>query len=166
MIKTMVRNIEGRYLTFTLAQREYGVEIQKVREILEPLALEPLPQAASHVRWVIRLRNRVVPVVDLRRCLGLGNTGARPNRCVLTVVIRGWNGPFLMGILVDGVREVLQVWSKDLEESTEEDRPEAFLRGPVRSEERLVSLVDVDGLAEEVEAGQFNSIDGGSHEVF
>jgi len=166
-MKIMIRNIEGRYLTFTAAQREYGVEIQKVREILEPSALEPLPQAASHVRWVLHLRDRVVPVVDLRRCLGLGDTGARPNQCVLTVVVRGWDGPFLMGILVDGVREVLQVWSKDLGEPPEEEGcREAFLLGPVHSGDRLVFLLDVDGLAEEVKAVQFNSIYGGSHEVF
>src|SRR5579883_2062758 len=103
----MIRKAEGRYLAFSVEHGEYAVEVQKVREILEPSVLEPIPNAASNARWVIRLRNRVVPVVDLRRFLGFEKTGAKPTQCVLTAVVRGWDGPFLMGFLVDGIREVI-----------------------------------------------------------
>lgn len=153
----MILQVEGRYLTFSLAGREYGVEVQKVREILEPSCLEPLSGAELNVRWVLRLRGRVVPVVDLRRRFGLAPTGAFPHQCIVTVVVRGWDGPFLMGLLVDGVREVVQVWSKDLVEGMAGEGREQCLLGPVQCQDRPVLLLDVDALSEEEAVQGFQS---------
>ena len=152
----MTLKAEGRYLTFSVAQLEYGVEIQKVREILEPSSLEPIPQASSNVRWAVRLRGQVVPVVDLRRCFGSTPVGAFPHQCVVTVVARGWKGSFLMGLLVDGIREVVQVRNKDLEEMSGEER-EGCLLGPVQCQDRSVLLLDVDALSEKEAAREFQS---------
>lgn len=152
-MKTMISKAEGRYLAFSVAGREYAVEVQKVREILEPSLMEPLPNPVSHARWVIRIRGRVVPVVDLRRRLGLEKTGARPTQSVLTAVVRGWNGPQLLGLLVDGIREVIQVWSKDLEDVEREEAGDwEGLLSPIQYQDRCVCLLNVDQLALEAQA--------------
>lgn len=161
-MKTMNQKTEGRYLTFSAAQKEYAVEVQKVREILEPSLMEPLPNPSSHVRWAIRIRGRVVPVIDLRRYLGLEKAGARPTQSVLTVVVRGWNGPQLLGLLVDGIREVIQVWSKDLEvERVEAGGAEGPL-WPIQCQDREVVLLDADLLSAKEAASELNFNLGGS----
>jgi purine-binding chemotaxis protein CheW len=151
---TMTQRAESRYLTFTAGRVEYGVEIQKIREILEPSRLEPLPKPATAVRWVIRHRNTTVPIVDLRRWMGLEKNGARPNQSILTVAAKGWDGPCLMGLLVDGIREVVQVGDPDTE-----SRPEEFIQGPVQCEGREVVLLDVDQLFEEQNQPESNPVD-------
>jgi purine-binding chemotaxis protein CheW len=167
-METMIRKIEGRYLTFSLAGGEYGVEIQKVREILEASAVKSLPKTPATVAGVLRLRDRAVPVLNLKACLGLDVAGPGEACCILTVVVRGWNGPLLMGLLVDGVREVIQVGSNDLEGGTgmEEGSGRDFLQGRVKYQDRRVQLLDVDGLAEKEAVENLNLTLGGSHEVF
>ncbi len=140
---------EGRYLTFSIAHEEYGVEIHRVREIIGPVVLEVVPDAAPHVRGILRLRGKVVPVVDLRNRFGFEKGEAHPGSCVVTVLAKGSDGPFLVGLLVDGIREVIQVWTGDLEEELEmrEDSRNEFLMGLARCQDRFVLLLDVEKIA-------------------
>jgi purine-binding chemotaxis protein CheW len=141
---------EGRYLTFSIAHEEFAVEVHRVREIIAPVILETVSDAAPHIRGVLRLRGKSVPVVDLRSRFGL--EGEAPNRgsCVVTVLTRGWDGPFLVGLLVDGIREVIQVWAKDLEEglAMEGAGRTGFLLGRAQCQDRTVLLLDVDKIPE------------------
>src|SRR5581483_630745 len=109
------RRIEGRYLTFSISHEEYGVEIHRIREIISPVILEVIPGSAAHVRGVLKLRGKIVPVLDLRERFGLKDGRAQGSSCIVTVLAKGWNGPFLLGFLVDGIREVVEVRDEDLE---------------------------------------------------
>jgi purine-binding chemotaxis protein CheW len=62
---------EGKYLTFTLANEDYGLEILKVREIIGMMDITAIPQTPEYVKGVINLRGRVIPVIDLRLKFGL-----------------------------------------------------------------------------------------------
>ena len=64
-VKAMV-NREGKYLTFTLADEEYGIGILKVKEIIGIMAITTVPQTPEYMKGVINLRGKVIPVVDLR----------------------------------------------------------------------------------------------------
>ena len=64
-IKSMADN-EGKYLTFSLAGEEYGIGILKVKEIIGMMPVTAVPRTPGHVRGVINLRGKVIPVVDLR----------------------------------------------------------------------------------------------------
>ena len=57
---------EGKYLTFVLCGEEYGIEILKVREIIGIMNITPVPQTPGHIKGVINLRGKVIPVIDLR----------------------------------------------------------------------------------------------------
>ncbi len=61
----------GRYLTFRLAEEEYGLEILKVREIVSLQAITAIPGTPDYVKGVINLRGKVIPTVDLRLRFGL-----------------------------------------------------------------------------------------------
>jgi purine-binding chemotaxis protein CheW len=61
----------GKYLTFALDREEYGLEVLRVREIIRVLDITRVPHTADHLRGVINLRGKVIPVVDLRVRFGL-----------------------------------------------------------------------------------------------
>jgi purine-binding chemotaxis protein CheW len=155
-----ISKAEGRYLTFSVAHEEYAVEVHRVREIIGPSAMEPAANAAPYIRGVIQLRGRTVPVLDLRRRFGLEEAEQRREDCIITVLVKGWEEPFLMGLLVEGIREVIQIWTENLEKAPamEGDPREDFLLGLAQLEDRVVLLLDVDKLAkeEEVEEADLN----------
>ena len=66
-----VEKISGKYLTFDLADEEYGLEILRVREIIGMMEITPVPRTPDFVLGVINLRGKVIPVVDLRSKFGL-----------------------------------------------------------------------------------------------
>lgn len=100
----------GKYLTFLLADEEYGLEILKVREIIGVLDITQVPQTPDFVRGVINLRGKVIPVVDLRLRFGLEPTEYNDQTCVIVVDVG-----MLMGIIVDTVQEVHDIPSADIE---------------------------------------------------
>src|ERR1044071_4005430 len=96
----------GKYLTFQLAQEEFGIRVLKVREIMGLQEITAVPQTPAHVKGVINLRGKVVPVVDLRLKFGLDNAEHTQRTCIIVAQVRRESGPALMGIIVDSVTEV------------------------------------------------------------
>ncbi len=69
-VKTM-GDKEGKYLTFTMADEEYGIGILKIKEIIGVMPTTSLPQTPEYVKGVINLRGQVIPVMDLRLRFGM-----------------------------------------------------------------------------------------------
>jgi purine-binding chemotaxis protein CheW len=91
--------------TFRVGGEDYAVDIMRLREIITPLPVTPVPRAPSFVEGVIRLRGDVIPVVDVRRRLGLPVTPPTRKSKVLIVHVAGRR----LGLLVDEVTEVLRI---------------------------------------------------------
>lgn len=108
-ISTTRRVAGGKFLTFFLAKEEYGIEILKVQEIIGTMAITPVPRTPDHLRGVINLRGKIIPVVDLRLKLGL--PAAEGQNCIIVVRARGLE----IGITVDQVSEVANIADKDIE---------------------------------------------------
>ncbi len=108
--------LAGKYLTFQLGGEEYGLEILKVREIIGMLDVTYVPQTEPFVRGVINLRGKVIPVIDLRRKFGLEHREDDDRTCTIVVEVNSASGQrLLMGIVVDQVREVVNVRGEDIE---------------------------------------------------
>jgi purine-binding chemotaxis protein CheW len=107
---------EGKYLTFALAQEEYGLEILKVREIIGYIDVTAVPQTPHYVKGVINLRGQVIPVIDLRTKFGMETAEVTDETCIIVVEINQANRKFSTGIVVDRVQEVLDVRGQDIEE--------------------------------------------------
>jgi purine-binding chemotaxis protein CheW len=99
----------GKFLTFFLAKEEYGIEILKVQEIIGYMAITPVPRTPEHLKGVINLRGKIIPVVDLRLKLGL--PAAEGQNCIIVVRARGLE----IGVTVDQVSEVANINDKDIE---------------------------------------------------
>ena len=108
---------EGKYLTFSLANEEYGLGILKVREIIGYMEITAVPQTLAHVKGVINLRGQVIPVVDLRAKFGMMETEVTEQTCIIVVEIDQGGHTFSTGIIVDHVQEVLDIKAEAIEDA-------------------------------------------------
>jgi len=109
--------LAGKYLTFALGDEEYGLPVLKVREIIKLMDITQVPQVPSHIRGVINLRGKVIPVIDLRLKFGF-EVGENTERTCIIVVEVDMNGSnVMMGIVVDSVWEVLNVSAAEIDET-------------------------------------------------
>lgn len=137
----------GKYLTFGLADEHYGLEIQRVQEIVGLIPVTRVPRLPSFVAGVVNLRGRVIPVVDLRLSFGLPSAEMGERTCIIVVrVERAEGSSAVMGVIVDEVSDVV-----DLAEGAIEATPEfgtyvdtSFMCGVGRDGDRVVLLLDID----------------------
>ena len=135
----------GQYLTFTLQDEIYGLDILRVREILEYTRPTTVPMMPAFVHGVINLRGNVVPVIDLAQRFGRAPTALQARTCIVIVEIEGEDGPLAIGVLVDAVNAVL-----DMEAGQIEPAPsfgtglrQEFIRGMARTDAGFIILLDV-----------------------
>ncbi|HEX9187108.1 MAG TPA: chemotaxis protein CheW [Vicinamibacteria bacterium] len=130
--------------TFFLDREEYGVDVRQVQEIRRMSEITGVPRAPDFIRGVINLRGRILPVLDLKRKLGLGEVEA--GRATRIVVVRVKER--LLGLLVDGASQVLRVELSRIEPPPAEvvEKGGDYIRGVAKLEDRLVILVDLERL--------------------
>jgi purine-binding chemotaxis protein CheW len=130
--------------TFFLDREEYGVDVRQVQEIRRMSEITTVPRAPEFIRGVINLRGRILPVLDLKRKLGLGEVETR--RATRIVVVRV--GERLLGLLVDGASQVLKVPVSRIEPPPEEVQEKGgdYIRGVAKLEDRLIIVVDLERL--------------------
>jgi len=142
--RTNVR--EGKYLTFSLADEEYGIGILKVKEIIGMIGITAVPQTPPHVKGVINLRGKVIPVIDLRLKFALPAMDYTERTCIIVIEISKDNGNILLGILVDSVSEVLNIKGGDIEDTpnfgTRLDT--GYILGMAKSAGKIKILLDID----------------------
>ena len=107
----------GKYLTFILGDEEYGLPVLKVREIIKVMDITQVPQVPDHVRGVINLRGKVIPVIDLRRKFGLPADGYTERTCIVVAEVDMAPAKVMMGIIVDSVSEVLNIAAAEVDET-------------------------------------------------
>jgi purine-binding chemotaxis protein CheW len=136
----------GKYLTFRLAEEEYGLAILKVKEIIGLLSITHMPRTPQHIRGIINLRGRVIPVMDLRVKFGMEATEDTSETCIIVVDISRRNRTVHMGILVDSVSEVLDIAASEIEDSPKfgDGVDTDFIKGMGKTRDRVIMLLDID----------------------
>ena len=137
-----------QYLTFSLAGEEYGIDILKVQEIRGWAPVTKVPNAPSFVRGVMNLRGAIVPVIDLRQRFGLEAGAYTKTTVVIVVTVRGSGGDRIIGAVVDGVSDVLNVEAAAIQPAPDFGTAvhTEFISGLVTIEAGMVMLLDVDRL--------------------
>jgi len=108
----------GKFLTFSLAQEEYGIGILKVKEIIGMMPITSVPRTPSFVKGVINLRGKVIPVLDLRTKFEMASIAYTDRTCIIVVEINSGSATtILIGIVVDAVSEVLNIKEEEIEET-------------------------------------------------
>lgn len=138
---------EGRqYLTFSVADSEYAVDIMAVREIKGWTETTRLPNTPDYMRGVINLRGLIIPIFDLRTRFGKGTTEADAKHVVIILAVGDRN----IGILVDAVSDILTVYPSQVKRApkSEGDPANAYISGLILIEERMVVQLDIDHVFE------------------
>ena len=147
----------GKYLSFVLGREEYGLEILKVQEINGMMGITRVPHTPEYVRGVINLRGRVIPIISLRQKFRMPVIEDTERTCIIVVQVKHEDSDVTMGIIVDGVSEVLNITEDQIERSPNfgggmEDSE--FIIGMGKLEEKVVILLDIDSIlnSQEIEA--------------
>jgi purine-binding chemotaxis protein CheW len=136
----------GKYLTFALADEEYGLPVLKVREIIKMMEITQVPKVPPHVKGVINLRGKVIPIVDLRLKFGFPPQEATERTCIIVVdsALNGGRGS--LGFVVDGVSEVMNITAEEIEPTPDfgEQFNTAYLQGIAKRGSHVKMLLDLD----------------------
>ena len=132
----------SQFISFTIGDEEYGVDIMAIREIKGWTASTELPNTPSFIRGVINLRGAIVPILDLRARFTTTQTEASARHVIIVVAV----GTRVAGILVDAVADIITVANGDIQPVPQLDHASAhgFLTGLVGVEGRMVALLDLD----------------------
>jgi len=133
---------EGQFLTFTLNNEEYGIEILKVREIIGVMDITTVPQTPEFMKGVINLRGTVIPVVDLRLKFSMPEEEYTQETCV--IVVEANNSQ--VGIIVDSVSEVLNIQNGEIEETPSfgQGIDTDFIMGLGKVKEGIIILLNIE----------------------
>ena len=126
-----------QYLTFLLADAEYGVDILRVQGIKGWDAVTALPNTPEYVRGVMNLRGAIVPIIDLRQRFHMERLDYGPTTAVVVITVAHGHGSRIMGVVVDAVSDVHHVTDAELRSA-----PEC---GSAASSECIKGLATVDG---------------------
>ncbi|MCA8988418.1 MAG: purine-binding chemotaxis protein CheW [Planctomycetaceae bacterium] len=140
------RNLAGKYLTFQLAEEQFGLQILKVREIIGVMKVTPIPNSPKSIRGVINLRGKIVPVMDLRAKLELPTAESDRKNCIIVTEVERDGESIEMGILVDSVCEVLDIPSGEIEPppALGDDVDKTLILGMAKAGKDVKILLDVD----------------------
>ncbi len=146
----------SQFLTFTLGDEQYGVEILKVQEIKGYSAVTPIPNTPAHIKGVMNLRGIVVPVVDLRAKFSMPSAEYNKFTVIIVVTIR----EKVMGLVVDAVSDVLDIPPSEIRMAPDlgvrvDTR---FISGMASIGETLTVLLDIERLLSDGEVAAIESL--------
>ncbi len=141
-----MNHLAGKYMTFKLAEEEYGLEILKVRDVIGLMEITKVPRTEDYIRGVINLRGKVIAVVDLRLKFGMAPTELSDQTVIIVVQLVRDGKEFTMGILVDEVLEVLDIGADQIEPPPDfgnQGMETDFILGVGKAENRVIILLDI-----------------------
>jgi purine-binding chemotaxis protein CheW len=147
-IQAGLKELAGKYLTFKLADEEYGIEILKVMEIIKLMDITAVPRTPHYVRGVINLRGKVIPVIDLRKKFDMDTIEDTDETCIIVVNVRREGSDVQMGILVDTVSEVLDIQAGEIEPAPKfgSSVHTEFIMGMAKAKGQVKILLDIDSI--------------------
>ncbi|MEY2598852.1 MAG: hypothetical protein RLZZ142_1111 [Verrucomicrobiota bacterium] len=145
---TPSHRVAGKYLTFVLGPQAYGIPVLRVREIIRLCELTAVPNMPEHLRGVLNLRGKIIPVTDLRLKFRLAPAVDSEHTCIVVVEVLqpGGNAHALMGLIVDAVEEVVHIAGSEVEPTPDFGAAvnPAFILGMAKVKGRVKGLLDID----------------------
>ena len=148
---SVISQMANEFLTFRLGSEEYGIEILKVQEIRGYDAITQIANAPEFIKGVVNLRGIIVPIIDMRIKFRLGTADYDQFTVVIILNVAGR----VMGIVVDGVSDVLTLESEQMRPTPEFGSviDTEYIMGLGTVEERMLILIDIEKLMGSSEMG-------------
>ncbi len=151
-----------QFLSFTLGDDDYGVDILRVQEIRGWEEVRSIPNTPECIKGVLNLRNIVVPIIDLRIRFLQEEVKYEPTTVIVVLSVENGNVKSTIGIVVDTVSDVL-----DVQQSNIKDAPNfgskidtRYINGMVSLDDRMVILLDTDKLLNPEEMSEIEKMTG------
>jgi len=156
-----------QFLTFVLDRETYAAGILAIKEILEYGGLTRVPMMPEFVQGVINLRGSVVPVIDLKARFGHGRTEPARRTCIVIVEVRSDDSTHDLGIMVDGVSEVVEIPEDGIGPAPAFGARirNDFIRGMGKIGERLIVVLDLGRVLSVEEMAQLGGVDAHDPQV-
>jgi purine-binding chemotaxis protein CheW len=137
---------QNKFLTFKLGKESYALPILKVKEIIGMVKITKVPKLPSYIKGVINIRGQIIPVIDLRLKFGLMEREYNDRTSIILVERETENSITTSGIIVDTVKEVLDIDAKDIESSLDCDIQvdQAFLQGIGKTDDDVIMFLNTD----------------------
>lgn len=138
-----------QFLSFTLGEEEYGVDILSVQEIRSWEPVSRIPNVPDYEKGVVNLRGAIVPIIDLRERFGLRHLEYSPLTVVVVLQMKTEEGQTrIMGVVVDSVSDVIDVDKKTIQNAPNfgTEVSTEFINGLASVNDRMVMLLDVKKL--------------------
>jgi purine-binding chemotaxis protein CheW len=131
-----------KYVTFFLEGEEYALPISQVQEIMRIGEITRVPNSPEYVKGVMNLRGKIIPVIELKKRLCLGDALIDGNSRIVVIE----NGPKVMGLMVDRVAQVLNITTEQIEKAPDEvvQIQENYIKGVGKIDERMIILLDLE----------------------
>jgi purine-binding chemotaxis protein CheW len=127
--------------TFMVGSEEYALDIMRIKEIIHPLKITPVPKVPTFIEGVVELRGAIIPVVDLRKRFDLPMTPATRSSKYIIVGIEGK----IVGLVVDAVGEVLRIARSEVRAASMlEGEAERYFLGVCHHGGRIIFVLDID----------------------
>ena len=135
---------QSRWVTFTLAEEVYGIDVMQIREVLRCPEISPVPGSPSYVLGIINLRGNVVAIIDTRSRFGLAPHEVDDNSRIIILEAKD----YMVGFMVDSVREVAELNSSGVEPApdTGNHGSTKYISGLYNREEGLLIMIDANML--------------------
>jgi purine-binding chemotaxis protein CheW len=155
----------GKYLTFQLGNEEFAIPVLRVREIMGIQEITAVPQTPDYVKGVLNLRGKVIPVVDLRLKFSLPEIEYTQRTSIIVAQIESQTRKLLIGIIVDGVSEVLTIQGADIEDTPDfgSGVEVPYILGMAKIKGKVKMLLDLNMLMTAEEMRGLGGLAGGNN---
>lgn len=143
-----VANGSNQYLTFTLDEELFALDIFSVREVLEYTTITRVPRTPEFMRGIINVRGNAVPVIDLNQKFGKGRTQQTINTSIIIVEVSLDGESSTIGALADAVQEVIEMREDQIDPPPKMGtsiRAE-FIQGMGKQDEKFIMILDINKL--------------------
>lgn len=135
-------DLDGKYLTFNIAENFYGITLAHVLEIIQIQGITVVPNVPHYIKGIINLRGKIVPVIDVRLKLGIPERGYDDQTCIVVVLVN----QLQVGLIVDRVSEVVSVDSEQMTvpPTYRNDSDNKYLSTVTKLDDRIVLNIDCE----------------------
>jgi purine-binding chemotaxis protein CheW len=150
----------SKFLIFNINNEEYGIPISQINGVIRYVPITPIHESSKFLKGVINLRGKIIPIIDMRAKFSIREKEYTDRTVFIIVDIRNDKGTFNIGIAVDGVQDVVDISSDDLETAPKIGLrlKSQYLSGIAKIGERMIMILNMDKILTSDEVVDMNQL--------
>jgi purine-binding chemotaxis protein CheW len=136
--------LKGRYLTFQIGEVTYGIEIRYVIEIVGLQPTTEMPEMPEYIKGIIRLRENIIPVMDIRLRFGMAPREYDDRTCIIVIDMNGLS----VGLIIDSVSDVVSIGEEEIVQKPGmcTGQGGGYIKNIGKKDKQIILLVDSEKL--------------------